>query len=166
MAISVARTVFIGFASISGAAAGLWGQPLIHGNAEAVNIVVTTFSILAGFLIAIMTILGAPGLFARSSWRSAEIQRGESFRKLVRQKWLFILYLLTLGLALAASLIAKVYLPLSVILEHLFLGFAVFAFILSLGLPSALMAIQTNRLDELIKMRREQAGIIEPEADA
>lgn len=159
MAVSKNRIALIGIAAISGIAVGLYGQPLVHGNTEAVNIIVTTFSILAGFLVAIITILGDPGIMARASWRAGEVRRGEVYKRIVRQKWLFITYLLILGTALAASLLSKESPFVSIILEHVYLGLAVFAFILSLGLPATLMAIQLGRLEELIETRRKQAGI-------
>lgn len=41
---------------------GLYFQPMIAGNSDAVNTVVTVFSILAGFLIAVITFIAEPTL--------------------------------------------------------------------------------------------------------
>jgi len=159
MAIDWKRTTLIGIAAISGIVAGLYGQPLIHGNERAINIIVTVFSILAGFLIAIMTIMSDPSGFVSRNWRYAELARPMVYHKLLRQKYLFILYLAILSLIMVQSLIEKLYPELSKILEQVYFGSAVAAFILSMGLPAALMKIQMDRHDEMIEARRKSAGI-------
>lgn len=153
------RIFFVSFALLAGVAAAAFGQPFIHGNERAINVIVTAFSILAGFLVAIMTIIGDPGLFATRSWRYAEVARGNLRNRLTRQKWMFILYLITLALILISSLIEKAYPLATVWLERFYLGLAVMAFILSFGLPSALMNIQLSRHDEMIDAKRKAAGI-------
>jgi hypothetical protein len=47
------------------------GQPLIHGNQSAIDVIVTVFSILAGFLVAIIAIIGDPASIPKGSWRVA-----------------------------------------------------------------------------------------------
>lgn len=56
-------------AVVAGVLGGYWGQPWIHENERAINVIVTSFSILAGFLIAIMTIIGDPAISFWRSWR-------------------------------------------------------------------------------------------------
>jgi len=48
------------------------GQPFIHGNQDAVNIIVTVFSILAGFLVAVITLVGDPKSLPSGSCRAWE----------------------------------------------------------------------------------------------
>jgi len=153
------RIIFFSFAIISGIAAAIFGQPFIHGNERAINIIVTAFSILAGFLVAIMTIIGDPGLFAARSWRYAEAARKNLKNRLTRQKWMFILYLVTLSLIFIASLIEKTSPNANLWLERIYLGTAISALILSFGLPSSLMNIQLSRHDEMIDVKRKAAGI-------
>lgn len=159
MGIDWKRTIFIAIAAIAGIIAGLYGQPFIHGNERAIGVIVNVFSILAGFLVAIMAIMGDPTSFASRSWRFAEQSRPTIYNKLSRQKYLFILYLVVLLLISVQSLIEKKYPGPAGLLEQLYFGAAVFAFILSMGLPSALMKIQMGRHDELIELRRKDAGI-------
>lgn len=162
MKIDWKRLSFSGFAFLAGAAGAVFGQPLIHGNAAAINVIVTVFSIFAGFLVAIMTIMGDPGAFSSRSWRANESNRSNIFNRLTRQKWMFILYLITLGLIFAASLIGNLENAPTVLIfwiERIYLGTAITAFILSVGLPSALMKIQLAKHDELISARRRSAGI-------
>lgn len=159
MSVDWKRLCFFAVAILAGGAAGTKGQPLIHGNDQAVNIIVTVFSILAGFLVAIMTIIGEPGSLAGRGWRSCEINRKTVFARLVRQKWMFYLYLATLGLIFSASLTKNVCPLLTVWIERLYLGGATTAFILSLGLPSSLLNIQLERHDEIIDAKRKAVGI-------
>lgn len=137
----------------------LYAPSLIHNNDSAVNIIVTVFSILAGFLIAIMTIIGDPGGFLGRSWRANEIGRKNILNRLKRQKWMFYLYLMTLGLILAASLLGNQFPNVASLLERIYLALALAAFVLSLRLPSALMDIQMKRHDEETKLKREKIGL-------
>jgi len=147
------RIIFFGVSVLAGAAGAIYGQPLIHGNDLAINVIVTVFSVLAGFLVAIMTMMGDPSAFARHSWRANEQGRKKIFNQLVRQKWMFILYLATLGLVLSASLVGKVLPDVAVWMERVYLGSAITAFILSLGLPATLMKIQLAKHDEITKLK-------------
>ncbi len=160
MAIDKSRLIFFGVAAAAGEVGFLYGQPLIHKNELAINVIVTVFSILAGFLVAIMTIMGESG-FSSRSWRANELNRTNIYRRLVRQKYMFYLYLVTLGLIFLSSLLSKNYQDACNIIERLYLGLAIFTFVLSLGLPGALMKIQMSRQDEIIKSKRRSAGINE-----
>lgn len=151
-------TLFV-FAILSGIAAAYYGQSYIHQNDKAINIIVTVFSILAGFLVALMTIMGDPGGYTSRSWRFFEIKKSIVFSKLARQKWLFNAYLITLGAIFFSSLIEKKLPTIALYCEYFYLGLAVTAFILSLSLPTALMNIQIARHDELIEAKRKAAGI-------
>ena len=63
MNIDYGRLIFIAITVPLSIAAGVFGQPLLHGNEDAVSVIVNVFSILAGFLVTIMTLLGEPSLF-------------------------------------------------------------------------------------------------------
>jgi len=158
-AIDGKRTAFITFALIAGCISGWFGQPYIHGNERAISVIVNVFSVLAGFLVAVMSIMGDPTGFVARSWRFAEMARPSVYAKLLRQKYLFILYLLVLSLITIESLIEKQFPATATVLEQIYFGAAVAAFILSLGLPSALMRIQMDRHNEMIEIRRRSAGI-------
>ena len=146
------------FAIIIGGVAATWGQPLLNGNPEAKGVIVNTFSVLAGFLIAIMTLLGEPRMQTDRTWRADQLRRDTIFPKLVRKAWLFVLYLIIILLIFIASLITKK-LPQdhSVIywLEWICLFLSVFAFFWSLLLPHYLLRLQMSRYDELINKKKE-----------
>lgn len=125
-------------------------QPLISGNKDAVNTVVTVFSILAGFLIAVITFIGDPG---PSEWRDLQLGRREVKAKLRRHRWLFYLYLVTLGLALAMFLIPSTYVTLIVWFERAFVGVAIFVFLASFTLPNSLSQLQMAKYDAALDDR-------------
>jgi hypothetical protein len=147
------RVCLFAVAIAGGVGAAKFGQPYIHDNDRAINVIVTAFSILAGFLVAIMTIVGDPAVFSRRSWQVHELMRPSMYNSLLRQRWLFMLYLGTLAAIFAESLIPKesAFIPW---LERLYLGMAVAAFVISFGLPNTLLRIQMARYDEALESRR------------
>ncbi|KQV39187.1 MULTISPECIES: hypothetical protein [unclassified Rhizobium] len=147
-------------AVVLGFAAGWLGQDLVHGNDDARDVIVTVFSILAGFLIAIMTLLGDQSVIP-GSWRIAQEKRESIRAKLIRQKWLFYLYLVTLSLIFLDTLLKVRFPEVAVWLERAYFGFATTAFILSFKLPSTLMEVQTERIDAVIGARRASASTLD-----
>ncbi|MEI6829372.1 MAG: hypothetical protein WCK64_05900 [Synechococcaceae cyanobacterium ELA445] len=139
------------------------GQPLIHGNQSAVDVIVTVFSILAGFLVAIIAIIGDPASMPKGSWRVAESKMPSIEDKINKQKWLFTGYLVTLGLIFASLLASKASVQIATILEHIYLFLSSVAFIYSLKLPGFLSRIQRERVDAEIEARRR--GVI-PHSDS
>jgi hypothetical protein len=139
---------------VAGVVASVWCQPLVHENKDAHDVIVVLFSILAGFLVAIMTIVGDPAIYRATAWRSHEKIRATIFARLARQKWLFYLYIATLGLLFASVLAGKRYPSITVWSEYVYVGLAVAAFLLSLRLPAMLMQIQLDRHDEIIEEKR------------
>lgn len=144
------RVAYFVFTALSGAAAGYWGGSLIHENRDANEIIVVVFPVLAGFLIAIMTIVGDPAMFGARTWRAVELARNPTFKRLVRQKWLFLLYLITVTAVFASALLKTALPNVACILERIYFGLAVTSFLLSMSLPGALMKIQMER-HELMK---------------
>ncbi|WP_249695258.1 hypothetical protein [Stappia sp. WLB 29] len=131
-------------------------QPLVANNPNAVNTVVTIFSILAGFLIAVITFIAEPTLKQAKTWSELQKMKETVRRKLFRQNIIFFLYLITLGIALIMYLTPpnKVY-----ILEYLqmtFLGLATFVFLASFSLPGSLMKIQMERYEAALESTRPQ----------
>ncbi len=153
------RTGFIIFAAIVAVASAYFGQPLVHENEQAINFLVTFFSILAGFMVAIITIVGDPVLLPSGTWRTAEMNRDKLENRLIRHKWLFILYLITLTLVFFSMLLNKNCPQITIWLERGFLFFGVFALILSMSLPGSLIKIQRERIEIEIEIRKEKEDI-------
>jgi len=75
-------------------------------------------------------------------------------RRIFRQKILFFLYLLTLGVALAMYITPIDQIKLLVCMQTLFLGLATFVFLASFSLPSSLMRIQMERYEAALESSR------------
>lgn len=122
-------------------------QPMVAHNTNAVNTVVTIFSILAGFLIAVIALIAEPTLKQAKNWQELQMMKRTVQRKLFRQKILFFLYLITLGIALGTFLVPDTQKELREWLETAFLGLATFVFLASFDLPGSLMRIQMERYE-------------------
>lgn len=155
------RAFFLLLCVAAGLIAAVYGQPYMKGNAEAVTIIITVFTVFAGFLIAILAVLGDPSFIPEGSWRVAENRRALVENKLYWHFWLFIFYLLTIAL-LFVGILLKEELSLrsvTIWIERAFLFFGVTSFFLSFALPWSLMQLQQNRIDAEIERRRAKAGI-------
>ena len=148
-------------AFLAGFAGSYWGQPLIHGNTDAISLIVTVYSILAGLLIAVITVLGNSELIVRGSWRSAAYSKQAIKRRLLRHRLLFKIYLTTLFLIFVSMLLGDKLSTVKAWLEHTYLFLAIVAFVMSMSLPSSLLNIQEEMLDSEIERRRSEAGISE-----
>lgn len=158
------RAAFVIGCFVIGAIVSYYWGPYIFDNTDAVGIFVTVYTVLAGFLVAVITVLGDPGLLPSGSWEGAENHRDEIEGRLLRYNYLFGLYLLTIGVVFVGTLLAKA--PAKVVSDdikhwvayaHLFLGAS--AFLLSLALPKMLIDVQRKRVDAEIKRRRKDAGL-------
>ena len=151
------RVLGFALAAVVSCIAGWYGQPMVHGNAEASRVIVNVFSIMAGVLITIMTLLREPSLYRGRSWRADAVRRSNVYRRLVRQKILFTLYLITLALVFLSNLFKGEYSNLTVLryIEFTYLSCACMAFILSMTLPGRLTGLQLARFDEMVEARRK-----------
>ncbi|MBU0562277.1 MAG: hypothetical protein KJ890_01805 [Gammaproteobacteria bacterium] len=141
---------FIGAAFIS-IVAGYTGQSLIKDNANAISIITDVFSILAGFLMTVLTLLIEPKPTARI-WREAAATKRNFVHRLVRYKWLFMLYLIVLAMGFLITLLKDgASADIQLWAERIYLGLACLAFIISLTLPSQLMNLQVSRYNEMIE---------------
>jgi len=152
-----AYRIYGAFAVIAGLLVGIFGHSLIANNSDATSVIVTVFSILAGFLIAVMTLLGDQSVLP-GSWRIAETKRTNIKVKLIRQKWLFYLYLLTLLIIFVAALTRSHWPETTAWLERGYFALATCAFLLSFRLPSTLMDVQMDRVEAVIGARRQSAS--------
>lgn len=154
------RFLFGLFAIAAGFGAAIYGHELITDNGDAREVIVTTFSILAGFLIAVMTLLGDQSMLP-GTWRIAEASRQSIKAKLIRQKWLFYIYLITLILIFVSTLTAQRWPEETEWLERIYFGFATGAFLISFRLPSILMEVQMDRVDAVVGARRQASSKLE-----
>ncbi len=158
------RIAFIILAAIVSGVAARYGQPLMHENTDAITVIITVMSVFAGFLVAIITILGDPALLGDANWRSAELQRDQVAARLAAHIWLFVIYLVAIALLFVGVLLNKatgVPEEAKIWVQRLYLYFATFSFFLTLGLPAALWRFQLARLDREIERLRKKHGMKE-----
>jgi len=161
----MARYVFALFCLVAGGISAYYAQPYVHHNSDLVLIVVTVFTVFAGFLIAIITIVGDPALIPDGSWRAAEGGRLRMEQRLATHVALFFLYLVTIALLFVGVVLDKA------LSEHnlwkiwidrayLFLG--VSSFLFTFALPIAMFQLHAARYDLETQRRRRSVGLDEP----
>lgn len=156
------RAIFILGCALVGGLAAYFGQPSVHKNPDLILIIITVFTVFAGFLIAIITIIGDPIMIPHGSWRIAEVRRDAMMSRLNWHVGLLICYLLTIGLLFTGVVLEKALdehslWRLWVERSYLFVG--VTSFLFTFALPSALVQMQSARYDAEIERRRREAGI-------
>ena len=149
---------FICFAIV--AAFWAWkGQPFVHDNEKAIDIIINVFSILAGFLIAILTLFSDMRFDESANWRKLELQEAAQQQKYGKHSLLFFAYLFVLVVVFLVVLLtgqANSSLKDSqvvVYLERIYLFLAVLSVIYSLFLPSNLLKIRKQEFDRLQKSK-------------
>jgi hypothetical protein len=156
------RVFFILFCVGAGVMGAYFAQPYMHHNADAVLIIITVFTVFAGFLIAIITIIGDPIMIPEGSWRLAEGGREKMSRRLVMHIVLFVLYLVTIGLLFAGSILEKAISEDNIWTlwtERAYLFMAISSFLFTFALPASLLEMQKARYDAEIERRRQVVGI-------
>jgi hypothetical protein len=156
------RVIFIVLCILIGLVAAYFGQPYVHHNADLILIIVTVFTVFAGFLIAIIAILGDPIMIPDGSWRLAERGRAGVQRRLTSHVWLFVFYLITIGLLFTVAIFAKALDEHNIVkmwIEWACLFFGVTSFLFTFALPGALSELQQSRYDAEIERRRRNVGI-------
>lgn len=144
---------------VAAAAGGVCGQPLIHGNESAVTLIVTMFSLLAGLLVGILTLVSDPALLPTSTWRAADKVKGALFVRMRAHRLLFLVYLSTLAAIFAASVLQARAPVVVKWLETAYLSLSILGFIYSFTLPWSLARLQRERLEGLVDDLRRKDGI-------
>lgn len=139
----VSGLIFVICVSVS---ASYFLQPFVSNSEGFVDVVVTIFSILAGFLIAVITIVADPIMKRAKRPEQIKLMENSIEAKLIRHKALFYCYLMTLGAAMAMMLLPPKEIILTLWMERIFIGLAVFVFLASFALPNTLIRIQMDRI--------------------
>lgn len=133
-------------------------QPMLESKPRLVGTFVTIFSILAGFLIAIMIFVVDPIVRKAKSWDELQGMEPVVSIRLNRCKFLFYLYLFSLCFAVAVDLVPNEYEVLHKWLQVAFLSLSIGVLIASFGLPKRLISIQMEMYNEALK-KWEPEGI-------
>ena len=162
------RGLFLAVCLVLSGVATYYGRPLVEHNTDAITIIVTVITVFAGFLVAIIAVLGDPAIVPTGSWIKAEIAHGNLENAVARHISLFYVYLMAIGLLFAGVLIDKE--PDCVVgprikhfVEGAYLFFGVLSFLLTLSLPQALGKLQVSRSNAEVDRRRADAGITDEE---
>ncbi|EJB8399025.1 hypothetical protein MW352_000067 [Pseudomonas aeruginosa] len=153
------RIRFFCYAAILSCEGAFLAKPLMLENSEALSVIVTAYSILAGFLVGIITMIGDPKSLPSGSWQVARLSGEIIYRRLKRHKFLFTAYLATIALIFLSILLKKNNSEVNDFVEYIYLFLAIFCFLYSLKLPSTLMQLQEERIEEEIRARRKLEGI-------
>ncbi len=127
----------------------------LQNTSEIITVIGSVFSILAGVLIAIVSILGDPSMLMDQSWRHSYLASREIQRKLHRKVDIFVLYILILAALFVFAMLTKAS-PLYVYVQHATFFLTVLGFFASASLPFSLVKIQKDRLDAAIKARAKE----------
>jgi hypothetical protein len=125
-----------------------------HDNSNAVTVVTAAFSILAGFVIAVLGLGWDDRVIRARTWRHGVAELHLIKKDLRRHRLMFYLYLAVLALALFGTLVRNA--SFAKILDFLVLFLSSIALIYSFRLPSYMTRRQLTELDKLIKARRDE----------
>lgn len=156
------RIAFVLSCLVIGLVGAYYTQPFVAKNPDLILIIVTVFTVFAGFLIAIITIIGDPILIPEGSWRKSEGGRRRMRQRLNLHIALFALYLATIGLLFIGVVLEKAlddHNVMRIWIERTYLCFGITSFLLTFGLPVALIEMQTNRYDAETARRRKSVGL-------
>jgi hypothetical protein len=147
---------YVGLALALAALCGWFLQPWYHGSKDAPSILATILSILAGFLVAVMAIVGDERTLRGKNWRQDTFYLGEVRRQLLRHRVMFYLYLSVLILIFLCSLSNDWPARIQAGIERLVVFASVFALLLSFRLPGELTTRQVDLLQRMIDARRTE----------
>lgn len=156
------RYLFFLFCIISGAVGTYYTQPYVAKNQDLTLIIVTVFTVFAGFLIAIITIIGDPILIPEGSWRTSEGGRARMTQRLNLHIALFVLYLISIALLFIGVVLERALHDgdaWKLWIERAYLFFGITSFLLTFGLPIHLIELQTKRYDAETERRRNEVGL-------
>ena len=155
------KRVAFGFAGLLLFLALMYLGPTPPGKGDlALRILATALSILAGILLAVITLLGDPRSLYPGNWRVASAHRRQIRVALNRAAALFWMYLGTIAIGLAAVLL-EAYEPQLLApclvgwLKHLAMCFGSVALLWSFWLPASIRRAQLDRLDEEVERRKQ-----------
>lgn len=156
------KVIFILLCMVAGGVSAYYGQPYARENTDLVSIIVTVITVFAGFLIAIITIIGDPVMIPNGSWRLAEGGRDRMEQRLYQHVALFSFYLITIALLFVGVILDKALAKgsvWSIWIERGYIFFGVTSFLLTFALPITLLDLQRARYDSETERRRRAAGI-------
>lgn len=137
------------------------GQIFIHRNDKAIDLIINVFSILTGFLIAILTLLSDLQIDENANWRKLSLNENRYKQRYNKHSLLFYTYLLTLVFIFLTILLSHndEYKDGKIIcsLEYIYLWFVCISLIYSAFLPSRLIQIRNERLQRILGSKKPKS---------
>lgn len=136
-------------------------QPLVHASPNANSVIINVFTILTGFLFAIMALFANVEYDSSANWRQLEVQESVNQSRFDKLHFLFCLYLAVLIFVFMAVLLKdnKQYQNslFLVCLEYFYLWLTSFSLMMSISLPSKLNTFRKNKFNKAIKDKRPKS---------
>lgn len=134
------------------------GQPFVHGNEKAIDLIINVFAILAGFLIAIMTLFSDMRFDEDANWRQIQIREGVQEQRYIKHSLLFYTYLAVLVCVFIVILLAhkEEYKngPAIFWLERSYLFLACISIFYSVFLPGNLIKSRKEEFKKLMEKKK------------
>ena len=128
-------------------------------NGEISSIIVTIFSVFAGFMIALMALTAIPP--GHNDWKKLSVQKEIAGQKLLKQQFLFLAYLSTLALIIASKIIPNYDFGgmsdlISLLLQRAYIFIALVSLFISFSLPSSLKKAHEKIFEEHIENTKNE----------
>ncbi len=137
-------------------AAMMAAWPIFHKYIESENALVATAGVcatFAGFIVAILTILGDASALLPGNWRLAALQAEEIESRSTRLKFTFFCYLASSFLSIYMLAVFKECGPARYIPGFFLTSLVIYSLIISSDLPTTLRSIQQDRISAIIEQR-------------
>lgn len=138
---------------MSGVVGWRWGG-MLRGSEAVLSGIIDVFAILAGVLVAVISIIGDPSMLLPGNWRVGFEHAKDIQDRIARFAHLFSVYLTTIFLALVSQFLDSANVPNVDWVFSILLSVSIFGICLSLPLPYSLMGIQKERMKEEIERRK------------
>lgn len=154
--VSKKKLIKLGALLIFAALSAYFLRPWFSESKDASAIIVGIFSLLSGFLLAVMAVVANDKTVRGKNWREQTYHLQQISIELLRHQITFYIYLITLALAFVNSLSAK-WCPIAQSsIEHSLLFFAIIGVALSFRLPAVLKKRHEIALKQMIAKNREK----------
>ena len=158
------RLLLLAIGVTAGLVTLLCGHSLIDGNEVVLRILVTTFSVLVGVLLAVLTIAGDPKFLYQGNWRVASGHRRQIRVALGLYQCLFYVYLSVILLVVLSALVGPLTAEVPAVrwIARVGVSLGVMALIWSFALPTRFIRVQMERIDDEVDHRRRPGAVEQP----
>lgn len=153
---------YLAICAVSGLVLAPLLQPAYHGKADAMAALVTVFTVLAGFMLAVVALTADGRNLRRRDWRQDTYFLKEIRDRLARYRMMFHLYLVVPALAILTYIGPAWGNGVQRFAEGFVLFLAIFALLWSFRIPGEITSAHVRQLQAMIKEQRdaEQASIL------